>query len=135
MDTEDLTISYAEMRDRVGGAQFGDVWHLVLTDDEQRALDAGFWESSSSEGHRLEEKAKAIESRRQWVDGWLAENGLIDPIVRQHSLDLPAVSLDRFNAAFLPVFGSDSASEPTEQAIGKDLERGDAKEGQHHDDP
>ncbi|KRQ14253.1 hypothetical protein [Bradyrhizobium manausense] len=124
MDTEDLSISYAEMRDRVGGARFGDVWRVDLTDDEQGALEGGFWQSSSAEGHQLvEEKAKAIEWRREWVDGWLAENGLIDPVVRQHGLNLPPASLARFNAAFLPVFGPHPQSGPTEPTLREELER------------
>jgi hypothetical protein len=99
-------ISYVEMCDRVGVSRFGDVWELSLTDDEFHDLEAGLWQASSAEAFRLaEEKAKAIEWRRKWVDNWLIENDLIDPVRRQHGLEIPPALSKRFEAAFFPVFG------------------------------
>jgi hypothetical protein len=117
MDTENeppvqQVISYTEMCDRVGRARFGAIWDVLLTDDESSELEAGVWQASSAETYRsAEEKAKAIEWRRKWVDDWLAENGLIDPVRRQHGLEIPPVLSKRFEAAFFPVFGGSSEGE------------------------
>lgn len=104
--TTEPVISYDEAFDRVGHARFGDVWRRALTDEEQRELEAGLWQASSAEAYRLaDEKAKAIERRYDWVDKWLADNGLMDPVRRQHGLEIPPISRKRFEAAYFPVFG------------------------------
>ena len=100
------SISYAEMRDRVLRAQFGDVWSQSLTDDEQYDVEAGLWQASSASAHRsAEEKAKKIQWRHNWADTWLAENGLVDPIRRQLGLEIPPIPMKKFESAFCPVFG------------------------------
>jgi hypothetical protein len=117
------TISYVEARDRVGHAWFGNVFGLSLTEDERYDLEAGPWQASSAAAHRsADEKAKKIEWRRNQVDAWLADNGLIDPIRRQHGLDPLPISMKKFEAAFLPVFGEpDDLRGVLEQAYGGTL--------------
>ena len=95
------TISYVEAHGRVGHAQFGNVFGLSLTEDERYDLEAGPWQASSVTAYRsAQEKAKKIEWRHNQVDAWLTENGLIDPMYRQHGLAMPPIPRESLRRPF-----------------------------------
>lgn len=120
---DEPVIPYIDAFNRVGQVRFGDVWGLSLTDDHRRDLEAGLWQASSASAYlSAQEKAKAIEWRRSWVDTWLAESGLIDPIRRQHDQEIPPIPRKNFEAAFFPVFGGLSGSD-VELDLRGELER------------